>query len=201
MLPLHKRFRGFLPIIVDVECSGTDPEKHALLELAGVSVRMDEQGLIHPDREYHYHITPFEGALMDPAALTYNKIDPTHPFRFDVSEKEALTTFLAAIKQELKEKSCSRAVLVGHNAWFDHHFLNAAVARTGLVQKQIFHRFTSFDTATLSGLAFGQTVLAKALAAAHIPFNEHEAHSAIYDARCTAELFCTIVNRYGLMPS
>lgn len=192
---LATRFRGFLPIVVDVETGGINPQTDALLEMAAISIKMDENGIISPDQTYHYHITPFEGAILDPEALAFNKINVNHPFRFAVSEREALSEFFAAIFKECKEKECTRAVLVGHNAWFDQHFLNAAVKRCNITKKP-FHRFTSFDTATLSALAFGQTVLAKAMQEAKIPFNIDDAHSALYDAKSTAELFCAIVNRY-----
>jgi ribonuclease T len=48
----------------------------------------------------------------------------------------------------------------------------------------------------LAGLAYGQTVLAKASQAAGLGWNDAEAHSAIYDAQKTAALFCGIVNRW-----
>jgi ribonuclease T len=192
---LASRFRGFLPVVVDVETGGINPLNDALLELAAVSIKMDAQGLIYPDREYHFHIEPFEGAHLNPESLAFNKIDPSHPFRFAISETQALTELFSAMNQELKEKRCSRAVLVGHNAWFDQQFLNIAVSRSKII-KNPFHRFTSFDTATLGALAYGQTVLAKALQAAKIPFNTEEAHSALYDAKSTAELFCNIINRW-----
>lgn len=192
---LSARFRGFLPVIIDVECGGVNPATDALLELAAITVRMDEEGLIHPDQEYHYHIQPFEGANLDPEALAFNKIDPGHPFRFAIPESQALKELFIAIHKECQLKSCHRAVIVGHNAWFDQHFINAAIARTK-IGRNPFHRFTSFDTATLSALAFGQTVLSRALQLANVPYNIDEAHSALYDTRCTAELFCKIVNKW-----
>lgn len=195
---LGARFRGFLPVIIDVETGGVDPKHDALLELAAITVSMDEAGMLLIDRTYHYHIEPFVGANLDPASLAFNKIDPYHPFRFAISEKEVLKALFSEISSECKTKGCSRAVVVAHNAWFDHHFLNAAIQRTKMT-KHPFHRFTSFDTATLAGLAFGQTVLSKALSAAKIPFNAEEAHSALYDASATAKLFCEIVNRWQLL--
>ena len=45
-------------------------------------------------------------------------------------------------------------------------------------------------------LALGQTVLAKACQSARIPFDNKEAHSALYDTERTTELFCHIVNRW-----
>ncbi len=192
------RFRGFLPVVIDVECGGINPRKDALLELAAITIKMDEEGFIHPDQEYHYHIIPFEGANLDPAALAFNKIDPFHPFRFAIPEEEMLKTFFAAIRKEYKEKNCTRAVVVAHNAWFDHHFINAAIHRCK-IKKHPFHRFTSLDTATLSALVYGQTVLPKALKTANIAYDPAEAHSALYDTRCTAELFCTIVNKWKIL--
>ena len=53
------------------------------------------------------------------------------------------------------------------------------------------------DTATLAGLAFGQTVLSRAVQAAGLSWEPSDAHSAVYDAKRTAELFCHIVNRWG----
>ncbi|MGW8228635.1 MAG: ribonuclease T, partial [Gammaproteobacteria bacterium] len=43
---------------------------------------------------------------------------------------------------------------------------------------------------------YGQTVLARAVQAAGIQWNQKEAHSAVYDAERTAELFCRIVNTW-----
>ncbi len=195
MTSIATRFRGFLPIVIDVESGGVNPQTDALLEMAAISLKMDETGLISPDQTYHYHVAPFEGAKLNPEALAFNKIDPGHPFRFAQSENEVLTEFFAAIFKECQEKKCTRAVVVGHNAWFDQHFLNAAIMRCQ-IKKNPFHRFTSLDTATLSALMFGQTVLAKALEAANIPFKTDDAHSALYDAQSTALLFCDIVNRF-----
>ena len=99
------------------------------------------------------------------------------------------------VRQELRETGCSRAILVGHNAFFDLAFLNAAVARNA-IKRNPFHPFSNLDTVTLAALAYGQTVLARAAAAAGIPWNSDEAHSAIYDAERTAELFCKVVNEW-----
>ncbi len=192
---ISRRFRSFLPVIVDVETGGLNPQTDALLEIAAVIIRMDWQGHLLPVGTLAHHIQPFPGARLDPASMAINGIDPDHPFRFAVPEAEALNAIFREIRREMRDTGCSRAVLVGHNAFFDMAFLNAAVERNR-IKRSPFHPFSSFDTATLAGLAYGQTVLAKALKAAGIPWNEHEAHSAIYDAERTAELFCQIVNRW-----
>jgi ribonuclease T len=191
-LPIAKRFRGFLPVVVDVETAGFNPERDALLEVAAVMLQIDELGLWQPDETYFCHLTPFQGANLNKAALEFIGVDPYHPFRFAVPEAEGLETIFKPIRKAIKMSGCSRAVLVGHNPSFDLSFIKAASQRTGI--KSPFHRFSTFDTATLGGLAYGQTVLARAVQAAGFDWDTHEAHSAVYDAERTADLFCSIVN-------
>ncbi len=193
--PLARRFRGYLPIIVDIETSGFCPTENALLEIAAVIPEMDENGRLRLAETHASHVHPFPGAKMEPSALSFNKIDPYHPFRFAMDEKEALKKIFQPIRAAVKRQGCTRAILVGHNPAFDIGFLNAAVERSG-VRNNPFHPFSTFDTATLSGLAYGQTVLAKAVQAAGLEWDASQAHSAIYDAEQTARLFCTIVNRW-----
>jgi ribonuclease T len=193
-----ERFRGFLPVVVDVETGGFDNERDALLEIAAVVVRMEEDGIVRPDAAVSTHVVPFPGANIDPRALEITGIDPTHPFRAAVDEREALDLIFRPIRRALREYECSRAILVGHNASFDLGFLNAAIRRTGY-KRSPFHLFSCFDTATLGGLAYGQTVLSRAVQAAGFEWNEAEAHSAVYDAERTALLFCAIVNRWKTM--
>lgn len=192
---IKKRFRGFLPIVVDVETGGVNPATDALLEVAAVTLKLDQTGRLIPDETFHYHVMPYEGTNIDPKALEINKIEPFHPFRFALEEKDALEKIFEPINQLVKHTQCSRAVLVGHNAWFDLNFLQAACRRNNV--KSPFHQFTSFDTASLSALVFGETILSKAIRAAGIKFDNKEAHSAIYDTTKTAELFCYIVNRWS----
>lgn len=191
---IRHRFRGFLPVVVDVETAGLEPKKNALLEMCIVMLSMNEQGHFTPKNHYFEHILPFKDAELDAKSLAFNQIDPYQPLRFAIDEKEALQRLFAPIHQALKENKCQRAVLVGHNAWFDLLFIKEAVERTGV--KSPFHAFTCFDTATLSGLVYGQTVLAKAAKTAGVSFDTNEAHSAIYDAQKTAELFCAIMNTW-----
>lgn len=191
---INQRFRGFLPVIVDIETSGVNPEKNAILEIAAVFVEMTKDGIFSPQESVFEHVLPFAGAILDEKSLAFNNIDPFQPLRFALNEKEALLNIFAKIEEKLKIHKCNRAVLVGHNAWFDLLFVKSAVARQKL--KSPFHAFTCFDTATLSGLVYKQTVLSKALKEAAINFNSDEAHSAVYDAQKTAELFCKIVNNW-----
>ena len=195
---MAERFRGFLPVVVDVETGGFDAEHDALLEIAAVPLAMDEGGYLRLQATVSTHVEPFPGANLDPRSLEITGIDPTHPFRAAVEEREALDVIFKPIRKALKEFECQRAILVGHNAAFDIAFLNAAIRRTGH-KKSPFHLFSVFDTATLAGLAYGQTVLNRAVQAAGFEWNASEAHSAVYDAERTALVFCDIVNRWKEM--
>lgn len=192
---MARRFRSYLPVVVDVETGGLNAATDALLQLAAVIVRMGDDGLLYRAETYSLHVRPFEGARIDPKSLEINGIDPDHPLRIAYGEQDALGRIFKPIRQEVRDTGCTRAILVGHNATFDLNFLNAAVERCG-IRRNPFHPFGSFDTATLAGLAFGQTVLAKALRTAGLGWDGNEAHSAVYDAEKTADLFCEIVNRW-----
>ncbi|MEE2892545.1 MAG: ribonuclease T [Pseudomonadota bacterium] len=192
---LGGRFRGFLPVVVDVETGGFDAQSDALLELAAVFVTFDADQRLTVCDSMTVHLDPFEGANIEPASLEFNGIDPASPLRGAVSERDGLSDVFGRVRKALRKEGCTRAVLVGHNAHFDHGFLLAATERCE-IRRNPFHPFSCFDTATLAGLAFGQTVLARACAAAEIPFDAREAHSALYDAERTAQLFCAIVNHW-----
>jgi len=189
------RFRGFLPVVVDVETGGFNSATDALLEVAVVLLTIDADGYLRRDETIRYHVKPFEGANMEPASLAVNGIDPYHPLRPAIDERDALQRIFREVRRSVREQRCSRAVLVGHNAHFDLGFMNQAVARTA-IKRNPFHPFSCFDTATLCGIAFGQTVLARAVIASGLEWDESQAHSASYDAEMTANLFCEIVNRF-----
>lgn len=190
---LANRFRGFLPVVIDVETGGFNSNTDALLELAATTLSMDEEGLLHIDETHEYHIEPFPNANIDDSALEFTGIDLDD--REAQTEHSALTDLFKQIRQATKHHECSRAVIVAHNAHFDLGFLNAAAKRCHL-KRSPFHPFSCMDTATLAGLAYGHTVLAKACGLADIEFSNRKAHSAAYDAQKTAELFCKIVNRW-----
>jgi len=189
------RFRGFLPVVVDVETGGFNCDTDALLEIAAVLVEVDGGGELARGETIRYHVKPFEGANMEEASLAVNGIDPHHPLRPAIDERDALQRVFREVRRAIRENRCSRAVLVGHNAHFDLGFLNKAVERSA-IKRNPFHPFSCFDTATLCGVAYGQTVLARAAIAAGLGWDETQAHSASYDAEMTADLFCDAVNRY-----
>ena len=195
-LPLiAQRFRRYLPVVVDIETAGLNAKKDAILEIAAITLAMDDEGIIKIDESHMCHVNPFEGANLDQEALEFTGIDPYHPFRFAISEAEALEKIFQPIRLAVKKSKCLRAILVGHNPMFDLSFLQAAVKRCDY-KRDPFHKFTTLDTATLGGLAFGHTVLAVACERAGFKFETEKAHSALYDATQTAELFCLIVNKW-----
>jgi ribonuclease T len=191
------RFRGYLPVVVDVETAGFNAQTDALLEVAAVMLTVNDEGDWVEDEGITRHVQPFEGANLEQAALDFNGIDPDHPFRKEIAvpEKDALLDIFKLVRAKLKAHACKRAILVGHNPAFDISFMNAAVDRTN-IKRNPFHPFSTFDTATLGGLAYGQTVLSRAVEKAGIHWDSTEAHSARYDAERTAELFCKVVNRW-----
>src|SRR5271157_3668111 len=173
------RFRGFLPVVIDVETGGFNPRTDALLEIAAVLIEMRSDGTLRRGETFRYHVTPFPGSNLEPASLAVTGIDPHHPLRPAIPEEDALQRIFKEV----------------HNAFFDLNFLNAAVARTQ-IKRNPFHPFSSFDTATLGGVAFGQTVLMRATLAAGLEWDTASAHSAAYDAERTADLFCTVCNQF-----
>jgi ribonuclease T len=189
------RFRGFLPVVIDVETGGFNCARDALLDIAAVLIEIGPDEMLRRGATHRYHVQPFEGANIEPASLEVIGIDPHHPLRPAIPEKDALQRIFREIRHAVSANGCKRAILVGHNAFFDLSFINAAVARAD-VKRNPLHPFSCFDTATLAGIAFGQTVLSRALVAAGLQWDAASAHSAAYDAERTADLFCLICNQF-----
>jgi len=195
-----ERFRGYLPVVVDVETGGFDWTRHALLEIAAIPIDLDADGHFVLGDVVSAHVVPAPGTEIDPKSLEVTGIIIDHPFRMAKQEKEALDHIFAAVRAAVRRHGCQRAILVGHNAHFDLNFLNAAVARVQH-KRNPFHPFSVFDTVTLGGVAYGQTVLARAVQAAGMEWNSADAHSAVYDAERTAQVFCKVANAWALQPS
>ena len=193
--PMSRRFRGYLPVVVDVETGGFDWTRNALLEIAAVPIELDEAGQLYPAETITTHVRPAPGTTIDPKSQEVTGLDIDQPFRNALEERPALDHVFAPVRAACKRQGCQRAILVGHNAHFDLNFLNAAVARTAH-KRNPFHPFSVFDTVTLGGIAYGQTVLARAVQAAGMEWNQADAHSAVYDAERTAALFCRIANAW-----
>jgi ribonuclease T len=192
---IRDRFRGFLPVVIDCETGGFNAATDALLEIAGVLLTLTPDGRLCRGETWRFHVQPFPGGRLDPASLAVNGIDPHHPLRPALAERDALGRLFKEVRAAVKDSGCTRAILVGHNAAFDLGFLNAAVTRAG-IKRNPFHPFSCFDTATLAGMAYGQTVLSRAVIAAGLSWESESAHSASYDAERTADLFCDVCNQF-----
>lgn len=197
---MAQRFRGFLPVVVDVETGGFNEATDALLQIAAVLIDIDERGQLYCAETVSCHVNPFPGANLEPKSMEVNGIIVDHPFRMAVDEKIALPKIFKPVREAIKRHGCNKAILVGHNAHFDLKFINVAAARAG-IKRNPFHPFSTFDTVSLAGLAYGQTVLARSVRCAGMEWNTEEAHSAIYDAEMTAMLFCKIVNDMPFEPA
>jgi len=191
---MSERFRGFLPVVIDLETGGFDPQSNPILEMAAVAVRFEDRRLVTGER-WVRAVHPFPGGVLDPASLKVTGIDPGDPARDALSEAEALRQMFTEIRRALKREGCHRAIMVAHNAAFDQQFLQRAVARTQ-AKRNPFHPFSFIDTASLAAVTYGHTVLSEACSRAAIEFDASQAHSALYDAERTAELFCAVVNAW-----
>ncbi len=192
---ISKRFRGYLPVVIDVECGGFNAKTDAVLEVAAVLLDIDDSGQLVRDTTHFYRVVPFAGANIEEAALKFTGINPHHPLRIAYPELKVFQDMFGAIRTKVKATGCTRAILVGHNAHFDHGFINAAAERNNL-KRNPFHPFSSLDTVSMAALCYGQTVLARACKAAGLEFDPVCAHSARYDAEKTADLFCLMINRW-----
>ncbi|BAS67962.1 ribonuclease T [Bathymodiolus septemdierum thioautotrophic gill symbiont] len=191
-MQIKDRIRGYLPVVIDIETAGFNAQTDAMLEICAITIGVNEKGVFYPKKPKHFHITPFKGSVLEASALKFNGIDVDNPLRMAVSEKSALSEIFQSVRTEVKTEECTRAILVGHNAFFDLGFLYAAGNRSKL--KNPFHQFSTIDTVSLSALYYGETVLAKAMRVANIEWDDASAHSALYDTQKTAELFCQIFN-------
>ena len=196
-IPLGHRFRGFCPVVVDVETGGFNASTDALLEVAAVLIGMNKDKQFFCQQTVAAHVRPFDGANLDPASLEVNGIDPFHPLRIALPEKEALQKIFTPVHKQVRQNQCTRAILVGHNAFFDLGFIKAAVERTG-IKNNPFHPFSNLDTVTLGAMAYGQTVLSRIAVAANLKWETSSAHSAIYDAEKTAAIFCDVMNKWSM---
>jgi ribonuclease T len=133
---MRDRFRGFLPVVVDVETGGFNASTDALLEIAAVLLSLDGSGRLVRGATIREHVRPFEGARMDPASLAVNGIDPWHPLRIASTENDALGAVFKEVRQAIRDQDCTRAILVGHNASFGGggRALDAAFLPTGVAE-------------------------------------------------------------------
>tara|TARA_B100001778_G_scaffold267375_1_gene228639 strand:- start:417 stop:1010 length:594 start_codon:yes stop_codon:yes gene_type:complete len=192
---LNQRFRKYLPVVVDLETGGFDPINNAILEIAATLIGQNDKYELVVLDTYRYHIDPYEDLIVEQESLDFTKIKLDHPLRKAVSEKEALTELFKIINKAKSEYSCSRAILVGHNAHFDLAFIKESIKRNN-IKKSPFHPFSVLDTVSLGAMHTQQTVLARVCESLNIDYDSNEAHSAAYDAEITAKVFCNIINLF-----
>ncbi len=196
MCDIRKRFRGFLPVVVDVETAGFNPERNALLEIAAMPVILRDDGVMAPGDLFCANIRPFQGSVLVDENIKFLGIDPYAPERNLREEKDAIPELFRFVHRAVRDAKCKKAVLVGHNGSFDLGFVNAATRRVGLEKKSPFHPFTVLDTSTIGALVYGHTVLARACAGAGIDYDGKNAHGAAYDTTVECKLFCAAYNRF-----
>lgn len=190
---IKERFRKYLPVVVDLETGGFDPKTNAILEIAATLIVKNEgTQLLDVGKTYRYHIEPYEGLVVEQESLDFTKINLNHPLRNAIAEKDALEELFKIINTERTANGCSRAILIGHNAHFDHSFLTEAVSRNN-IKKSPFHPFSVLDTVTLGALHTKQTVLARICDVLNIDYDSKEAHSAAYDSDITAKVFVRLL--------
>ena len=195
MMEMRTRFRGFLPVVIDLETGGFDKDIHAVLQIAAVSLAWTADR-ISIDQVRGWNVIPHPLMRVEEESLRITGIDLADPRRDALDEEDAVRELFRFIRREVRRNGCERAVLTAHNAHFDHGFVTSAAERNG-VKRNPFHPFTVIDTASLAAVAYGHTVLSEACARAGIAFEGGRAHAAMYDAEATAKLFCLIVNGWG----
>jgi ribonuclease T len=189
---MKNRFRGYYPVVVDLETGGFNPIDNAILEIA-ITLIEEENGNLIPGVTERFHIEPFEGLVVEKESLEFTKIKLDHPLRQAVKEADALKSLFKTINKNKTKYQCSRAILVGHNAHFDLSFLNASIERNK-IKRSPFHPFSVIDTVSLGVAVTQQTVLARVCKELKIEYSNDDAHSAAYDSVVTAKVFCKILN-------
>jgi ribonuclease T len=192
------RFRGYLPVVVDLETGGFSNTVNPILELACTFLQWQDDEISLGD-QHCWNVTPFANSEIDPASLRITGIDLDDPDRQHFDEKVVLGEFFKLVRTKMKADGCHRAIMVAHNASFDQGFINTSCIRTG-IKRSPFHPFSSLDTASLAAVAYGHTVLSESCRRAGLAFDASKAHSAAYDAERTAQLFCHMVNGWGRTP-
>jgi len=196
-MEMKARFRGYLPVVIDLETGGFDSRANAVLEIAAITLDFEDDRLVVGGR-HHWAVAPHPNTSIEPASLQVTGIDLDDPGRAAVAEARAVRQLFRVVRAEVKRHGCQRAIVTAHNAHFDHRFLHAAATRNG-IKRSPFHPFSVMDTVALAAVAYGHTVLREACTRAGIAYDPDSAHAAHYDAEVTAALFCAVVNSAASM--
>ncbi len=194
-----RRFRGFLPVVIDVETGGfhlaaptrcwrSPPSSSRWTTPAGCAAA----------RRMRFTCKPFEGARLDPVSLEVNGIDPWHPLRPAIDEADALQRLFREIRTAIRAHALparhSRRATTRPSIWASSTRRSSAPASSAIR----FIRSRASTPRRSAASALGQTVLrARRAAGGHRMGSAAARTRAAYDAERTADLFCHICNLHA----
>ena len=91
-MELSERFRGYLPVVLDLETGGFDHQVNPILELACCFVQMQDDRLSIKGQE-SWNVQPVDGMVVEPASLKVTGIDLDDPHRDAMDEASVLKDF------------------------------------------------------------------------------------------------------------
>lgn len=111
---------------IDLETTGTDPQRHAVIQIAGM---ITQYGTVL--ETFDFTVKPFPDQIIDPKALDVNKRTRTEIAGFENSFDVHAT--LCAIFEEHVDKydNHDKMFFVGYYAHFDYNFLRAWFTNCG----------------------------------------------------------------------
>lgn len=122
-------------IVVDVEASGTESQKHSIVSLGALD-------LAHPENRFYMECRVWEGAHIMPEALQVNGFTEAQITDTSKATEADLTHAFLAWSEGVEERT-----LAGQNVSFDRDFLKHAAERAGHTEWPF--AFRTIDTHTL----------------------------------------------------
>ena len=110
---MSKRFRGYLPVVIDVECGGFNAATDALLEVAAVLLDFNANGQLVRESTHFYRVVPFAGANLEESALKFTGINPHHPLRIAHPELQVLCDLILSRLQVFAARFADIRLLPG----------------------------------------------------------------------------------------
>lgn len=185
-------------IVLDVEMSGLDPQKHSILSLGALD-------LAEPTNQFYEECRVWDGAEIDDAALAVN--DFTREEAMDAakqSEADLVTSFIAWALDRPQDRT-----LGGQNVAFDRLFIEAACRRAG-IECPFAHRVV--DSHSLCWLHMTARGITPPTTKQHSALNltavleycglpeEPKPHNALTGAFCHAECIARMAYNKNLLP-
>jgi DNA polymerase-3 subunit epsilon len=166
-------------IFVDIETTGTDPEKHEIIELAYILVKQSGGGFeVIEEREFKIKPEHIENA--DPVALRINGYD---------EGQWIFASSLADVMKLFSEKSRG-AVFVAQNVTFDYSFIERALTKTGMPNEMFYAKL---DTISMAYAKLYKDPRAEKFSlyrlAEYFGITNAKSHTALADTRTTFEVF------------